>query len=72
LWSSSDHEGAGLVFLSVPYMPAIQPFCDVYSVSLTLIKWTTHTTYLPCTSSSVIQMKRPSIYTVVWRTPSSF
>ena len=37
LWSSSDHAYAGLVFLSVPYMPIIQSFCDVYSVSLTLL-----------------------------------
>lgn len=37
LWSSSDHKGAGLVFLSAPYMPVIQSFCGVYSVSLTLL-----------------------------------
>ena len=37
LWSSSDHADAGLVFLSVPYMPIIQSFCDVYSVLLTLL-----------------------------------
>jgi hypothetical protein len=70
LWSSSDHADAGLVFLSVPYMPIIQSFCDVYSVSLTLIKQTTHKTYLLCTSYSVIQIKRPSVYTIVWRKPS--
>lgn len=50
LWSSSHHEGTGLVFVSVPYMPVIQSFD-------TVIKQNTHTTYLPCTSSSVIKLK---------------
>ena len=43
LYFSSDHVDAGLVFLSVPHMPVIQSFCDVYSVVTdTVIKQNTH------------------------------